>query len=396
MRVMFVLHNHPSVQPGGTEAYTMEVYRALQVTDEFDPMVVARVPPNPATEPIEHAGSPFSPLPEDPNQFLLTVAEEDFDKLYMTARDKSLYTDHFRRFLLAHRPDVVHFQHTLFVGCELITEVRRTLPETAILYTLHEYLPICNHYGQMVRSIGRELCSEESPRRCSECFPALMPQDFFMRKRFIQSHFAHVDLFVAPSRFLMERYIEWGIPVEKIRLEDHGHTPVAAPGPGPDRRRDRFSFFGVLTPFKGADVLLVAMSLLGDDFSGHLTIHGSNLDAQPDAEIARFEQLLDETRRNVTFAGPYAHSDLGRLMSQTDWVIVPSIWWENSPMVIHEAFMHGRPVICSGIGGMAEKVTNNTNGLHFNVGEPRSLAETMRRAAEVPGLWEQLREGIPT
>ncbi len=72
MRVMFVLHNHPSVQPGGTEAYTMEVYRALQVTDGFDPMVVARVPPNPATEPIEHAASPFSPLPEDPNQFLLS------------------------------------------------------------------------------------------------------------------------------------------------------------------------------------------------------------------------------------------------------------------------------------------------------------------------------------
>ena len=43
-------------------------------------------------------------------------------------------------------------------------------------------------------------------------------------------------------------------------------------------------------------------------------------------------------------------------MSEIDWVVVPSRWWENSPLVIQEAFMHGRPVICSGIGGMAEKV----------------------------------------
>jgi glycosyltransferase involved in cell wall biosynthesis len=394
-RVLYVLHNHPSVQPGGTEAYTMELYQALQESGDFDPMLVARVGPNPATEPIEHAESPFSPVPGDPNQFLMLLAEEDFDKLYMTARDKSLYTEHLRRFLRSYKPDVVHFQHTLFVGAELITEVRRTLPEAAIVYTLHEYLPICNHYGQMVRSMRNELCSEESPRRCSECFPALTPQDFFMRKRFIQSHFAKVDMFIAPSHFLMQRYIDWGIPPEKIRYEDHGHTPVAAPGPGPDRVRDRFAFFGVLTPFKGADVLLRAMTLLGDDVSATLSIHGSNLERQPQAQADEFRQLLELTKRRVSFSGPYAHDDLARLMERIDWVVVPSVWWENSPLVIHEAFMHGRPVICSGIGGMAEKVTNGVNGLHFNVGDPRSLADTMRRAMTTPGLWEHLRAGIP-
>jgi glycosyltransferase involved in cell wall biosynthesis len=63
--------------------------------------------------------------------------------------------------------------------------------------------------------------------------------------------------------------------------------------------------------------------------------------------------------------------------------------------VIQEAFMQGRPVICSGVGGMAEKVTNGVNGLHFNVGDADSLAATIERAASEPGLWEQLREGIP-
>jgi glycosyltransferase involved in cell wall biosynthesis len=82
-------------------------------------------------------------------------------------------------------------------------------------------------------------------------------------------------------------------------------------------------------------------------------------------------------------------------MENIDWVVVPSIWWENSPLVIQEAFGHGRPVLCSDIGGMAEKVTHDVNGLHFRAGDPDSLAMTMRTAATTPGLWERLRQNIP-
>jgi glycosyltransferase involved in cell wall biosynthesis len=81
-------------------------------------------------------------------------------------------------------------------------------------------------------------------------------------------------------------------------------------------------------------------------------------------------------------------------MSNVDWVIVPSLWWENSPLVIQEAFHFGRPVLCSDIGGMAEKVTDGVNGLHFRVGDAVSLAETMRRAVETPSLWQRLHDGI--
>jgi glycosyltransferase involved in cell wall biosynthesis len=75
--------------------------------------------------------------------------------------------------------------------------------------------------------------------------------------------------------------------------------------------------------------------------------------------------------------------------------VIPSIWWENSPLVIQEAFFHRRPIICSDIGGMAEKVTDGVNGIQFRRGNAHSLAGAMRRAAETPGLWDQLRAGIP-
>src|SRR6185436_12596375 len=119
-------------------------------------------------------------------------------------------------------------------------------------------------------------------------------------------------------------------------------------------------------------------------------LHGANLEIQTPTFQQEFRALLDSTAQAVTFFGRYEHSELPRLMAAVDWVVVPSIWWENSPLVIQEAFHHGRPVICSGIGGMAEKVTDGVNGLHFRRGDPASLAATIRRAATSPGLWETL------
>src|SRR5205823_14876537 len=150
-----------------------------------------------------------------------------------------------------------------------------------------------------------------------------------------------------------------------------------------------------LLPFKGIDVLLEAMQLLERDFRGHLWVHGANLDLQPQEFRDRVDTLLEETRANVTFAGAYAPSEVGELMAAVDWVVVPSIWWENSPLVIEEAFLHGRPVICSNVGGMAEKVAHGVNGLHFRVRDPVSLAAAIEHAVSTPGLWRTLRDAIP-
>jgi glycosyltransferase involved in cell wall biosynthesis len=397
-RILYVCHNHPLVRPGGAEAYALELYHGMRASDEFEPVFVARVGRNRKAPTPIHAGAPFSTVGTDPNQYFVFVEDEAFDFFWRTARDKSLYTTYFDDFLRSFRPDIVHFQHSHFIGCELITKTRQLLPEVPILYTLHEYLAICNRDGQMVRTKNEELCLEESPRRCNECYPEWSPQNFFLRKRFIQSHFAHVDRFLAPSRFLRDRYVDWGIPPERIVFEDYGRMPphrIPAP-PREEGPRTRIAFFGQVNRYKGVKVLLEAMALLAEERPDvHLWLHGANLEVETDAFQAEIRELLDATRDVVTFTGPYAHESLPAIMSRSDWVVVPSTWWENSPLVIQEAFMHGRPVICSGIGGMAEKVTDGVNGLHFNVGDPRSLADAIKRAVGTPGLWDQLRAGIP-
>jgi glycosyltransferase involved in cell wall biosynthesis len=259
----------------------------------------------------------------------------------------------------------------------------------------------------MVRTGTEELCDRASPRRCHECFPSISPQTFFLRERFIKSHLSLVDMFLAPSEFLRQRYIEWGIPPEKIRTEEYGRRPAVRTAKTPDRPlRDRLGFFGQLSGFKGVDVLLEAMQIL-ERGAPHgaprgrkpalprLRVHGANLELQHGEFQNRFRTLLEATKATVTFVGKYNHEQLPELMEHVDWVVIPSVWWENSPLVIQEAFLHGRPVICSDIGGMAEKVTNDVNGLHFTAGEAASLAEVIHRATHTPRLWEKLREGIP-
>jgi glycosyltransferase involved in cell wall biosynthesis len=79
----------------------------------------------------------------------------------------------------------------------------------------------------------------------------------------------------------------------------------------------------------------------------------------------------------VSLRGEYANERVSDLLDHLDLIVVPSIWWENSPVVIEEALSRGVPVLCSDIGGMAEKVRPGIDGWHFRVGDARSLAQRL-------------------
>lgn len=420
-RVLYVCHNHPSVRPGGAEVYALELYEAMRRSKVFEPVLLAKGGP-PMSSDRPHLGTTIGVVNDDPNQYFFYNDGAHYDFLFGISRQKEIYEKFLPDFLAAFQPEVVHFQHTSFFGYDMICRAKASLPRAAIVYTLHEYAPICHRNGQMLRTFNQELCRDSSPRRCHECFPEIEPQTFFMRKKFIQSHFSLVDLFLAPSQFLVERYVEWGIPREKIRFEPNGRPPVQAAA---ERRngepRNRFAFFGQINRFKGVDVLLEAINVLKNgrgfemseggrqgsalrmappnfnhpSFNFHFWLHGTNLALESGEFQNRLKILLEKTSDQVTLAGRYDQEELPRLMANIDWVVVPSIWWENSPLVIQEAFQHGRPVICSNVGGMAEKVTDGVNGLHFRVGDPNDLARTIHRAATTAGLWERLHAGIP-
>ena len=259
--------------------------------------------------------SPFSLIDGDPNQHYVYTDPAGYSRLFGTMYSKRFYTEDWPAFLEAHRPDIVHFQHTLYLGYDIVRATRRALPGVPLVYTLHDFLPICHHNGQMVRSPGLELCDRASPRRCQQCFPQIQAQTFFLRKTFIQSAFELIDQFITPSEHARQRYIEWGIPPEKILHEDYGRIPVdALPDPLDAGHRKRIGFFGQITPFKGVDVLLEAMKLIeARGLGAELSIHGANLDHQRREFRERIEALIDDTSGRVRFAGPYLQDELPAL-----------------------------------------------------------------------------------
>ena len=315
----------------------------------------------------------------------------------------------------------MHFHHYVHLGLELIREVRKFDPSISIVLTLHEYLAMCHNHGQMVKVHDHSLCHEATPSACNRCFPGKSPQDFMLRERFIKGHFDLVDRFVSPSEFLKERYVRWGVPAERIEVIENLLTPearreareaaegendrsasAAAPaaptsaneGPGArkmaGRRADdfpvRLAFFGQINAFKGLDYLLDAIDMLPKSVKRRvrLDINGSGLGSQPDHVRGPIEARIVKLGDRVRLRGAYRPDELGALMSSADWMVIPSAWWENSPVVILEARRYGLPVIAANIGGMAEKIEHGVTGLHFMARRADSLAEQIVHAANHP------------
>ena len=161
-------------------------------------------------------------------------------------------------------------------------------------------------------------------------------------------------------------------------------------------RRGRFAYFGQINTFKGLDVLLESLDYLDKKVLRgiHFYIHGTGLENQPKKFRKKVAGYLKKYEKNITLYGPYEVDDLPGLMSDIDWVVIPSSWWENSPLVIQESFKFGRPMIAADIGGMAEKVTDGKNGLHFKARNARDLAATITLAAMDEDLYDRLYGGI--
>src|SRR5437773_4227968 len=113
-RVLYICHNHPSVRPGGAEAYALELYHGVRERGEFEPVLVAKGGPPYSLKRQPHPGTFFGPVNSDANQYFLYTDGYEFDWLNGTIRGKEFYIKHFHEFLLALRPAIVHFQHTMF------------------------------------------------------------------------------------------------------------------------------------------------------------------------------------------------------------------------------------------------------------------------------------------
>lgn len=392
-RILVISHGHPDFSLGGAEIAAYNLYNSYRK--------------NPAVEQAwflaradRGHGATGQIRKRRDNEYLWEQSIRDW--FMLKAANQESLTTWFVDLINALKPNIVHLHHYSHMGMEFIRIIKQVNPDIRIFLTLHEYMAICNNSGQMVKTgDGFKLCSSESIDECRQCFPNRTAEDFWLRKNYIKRHFDLIDGFISPSEFLRQRYIQWGIEENKIVVIENGQKDIE---PLPPRiitegeKRNRFGYFGQVNPYKGIDILLEALHSLKktERKKIHVEIHGANLETQTGQFQEKIKLLAQELIKegSLRWVGPYRPEEQLKRMKNIDWVVVPSIWWENSPMVIQEAFVAGRPLIVSDIGGMAEKVTDGVDGIHFSARNPVDLASTLVRVAEDETLWDSLRDGI--
>jgi glycosyltransferase involved in cell wall biosynthesis len=399
LKVLLLSLFHPELVRGGAQQICYELYEGLKEVPGVKPTLLASI--DSSLPALYKSGARITGFDGRENEFLFLSKEYDY---WWHRTSSPLLLESYAEFLRLIDPDVVHIHHFLTLGVELITLTRKVLPNVRIVFTFHEFMTICAADGHMVRKHDKSLCTHASPVRCHQCFPALPPEQFFVRERWMKKHMSAVDVFTTPSRFMIQHYIDWGIDPRRIFQvgnvqRNRGDSFIADE---PRGRRNRFGFFGQMVDMKGIHVLLRAVEYLRDsgftDFT--VEINGDNIRYASEERRKEIEGFLAReaekpaSEQNVVMNGSYQVDQLAGRMARVDWVIVPSVWWEIFCLVISESWMFGRPVIVSNVGGPKERVTHEVDGLHFQVGDPQSLANAMQRACSEEGLWERLSAGI--
>jgi len=374
-KVLFLSHGHPELSKGGAEVASWNLFEALK-EQGFECTYVAR------TDGKSHGGSTFSIRAQD--QVLFHTGNINWFNL-SSSNIKHLFTD-LGELVSSFDPDIIHVHHYAHMGIEVLAALRQAVPNAKIVFTLHEFMAICMHNGQMVKNRTLKLCYKSNENDCHDCYPQHSPADHFLRKQYLLDQFSHVDSFVSPSHFLADRYIEWGLSKDKMHVIENVLPPMPKLAPRAlleGEKRTRFAFFGQVNPYKGIDILLEAFLKLPEEVLGvvSLDIHGANLDKQTGELKEKVAGILAKLEGVVTMRGAYESHQLSQLLEECDWVIIPSIWWENSPVVIQEAIAHGRPLIGANIGGMKEKI-EGIAGLTFEARSSSSLATKIQQAME--------------
>lgn len=393
MRILTVAHNHSAFHPGGTEVVAETLCKAY---GEREGVTSAHLAGVDKVYRRDHSGTFLQGLPGHDDVTLYRSVGFDVMQHNQSRLDGLLFD--LAQYLENFSPDVVHIHHLVHFGLDFLVLVKKILPRCKVVMTLHDYYLICANDGLMTKTEGNVLCYGASPDACHGCFPDKPGVVFQVRKLNIQNHLHHVDMFVAPSKFLRSRFVQWGIPGNRIKVIANGRPSPTGPVPAirdTTSNRNRFGVFGNLRETKGTLVAAEAAARLVEqgfgDFS--LEFHGAAL-FQPEAFTNELESIVARSNGRIRLNGRFDNRRLSQLMAGIDWVMMPSTWWENAPLAIQDAFAHGKPALVSDIGGMSEAVRDGGDGMLVRVGDVSDWMEKITLAASSPTLWNKLSSGV--
>lgn len=397
-RLLVLSHGHPRFNRGGGEYAAYAIHHHLGAQEDVESLFLAAGPADVSVQ------NPSLVCLEGGREWLIPPTDDWL--LFEGCVDLRPGCE-LQQLLERWKPDLIHVHHFYRLGLDVLFALQRWFPQSRWIVTLHEFLAICPYQGQLLRRDGT-LCSGPSAKECSRCLPQIAPVDFALREALMRLLLERMDVLIAPSEQLAQRYVAWGIDPSRIQVVECPLSDavleqlpmVESPLQAQLRqRRDpcRFGFFGNVQPPKGLDLVLLAMQqVVRQCPDAMLTIFGlipENLEGYPPEQqrnLLRVRELVEQLGPHCELIGGYSQEDIPSLMQRIDWVVMGSRWLENSPVVIQEARACRRPLLVPRLGGMAEKVKDGEDGFHFTSGDADALAALMIRCGRSRPAWNDL------
>jgi glycosyltransferase involved in cell wall biosynthesis/MoaA/NifB/PqqE/SkfB family radical SAM enzyme len=399
MKILKVIHGYPMRYNAGSEVYSQTLCQGM--ADRHEVHVFTR-------EEDSFAPDYRVRTETDPDDPRITL------HLVNNPRNKDRYRvpgidQRFAELLDRLRPDIVHVGHLNHLSTSLLAEAASR--EIPIVYTLHDYWVMCPR-GQFMQTFPSDpqnlwaACDGQEDRKCAErCYsryfsgaPEEHELDMAYWTQWVSRRTQHmremadlVDVFLAPAQYLLDRYrTDFGLPASKLRYLDYGFDQKRSNGrsrtPGEPMT---FGYIGTHIPAKGIHDLIRAFGQLRGD--AVLRIWGRDRGQDTASLRALASALPQGLADRVQWMPEYRNQEIVRdVFDKVDAIVVPSVWVENSPLVIHEAQQARVPVITANAGGMGEYVQHEVNGLLFEHRSCEALAQQMQRLLDEPGLLARL------
>ena len=279
-----------------------------------------------------------------------------------------------RRLIREKKPDVAHF-HNTFLMISPAAYYACKEEGVPVVQTLHNYRLLC--VNALFFREGRvcEDCLGRLPwrgvvRGCYRGSPLAsgVVAAMLTTHRALGTWARGVDVYIALTEFARRKFMEGGLPAEKIVVKPN----FVHPDPGPGEGKGGYALFvGRLSPEKGIRTLLRAWE---------------QLDGKVPLKVVGDGPLAEEVRRaaarlpGVEWLGRKGQEEVYALMGDAAFLVFPSEWYETFGRVAIEAFAKGTPVLAADIGAVAEVTDHGRTGLLFRPGDPEDLAEKVEWA----------------
>jgi len=214
------------------------------------------------------------------------------------------------------------------------------------------------------------------------------------RPELLRRRLKDVKKILVPSKTVRDLLVGAGLDAANVILFPYGidveHIPrVGGKGEAP---RLRVGFIGTLASHKGPTVLVDAIRRLSPDVPIDLSLYGSGNPANPYVNKLRSDAGAEA---RIRFLGAFDNRKVGEILAELDVLVVPSLWYENTPMVIYEAQAAGCVVVASDLGGMSEMIRAGEDGLLFPPGDSAALAQVLKNLCEDRPMVARLATNAP-